>query len=123
MDNVYEVFTTPRETTGLQGIHFRFMPDMTQVKHALQVISKECAVCSVFGWWCLMSVGCLCVRRRCSLVGRQCVWVRPERGGVRGQGHRRGIEGRAESVRPSRCYAMTQSENAHMLLSLLLLLF
>lgn len=37
MDNVYEVFTTPRETTGLQGIHFRFMPDMNQVKHALQV--------------------------------------------------------------------------------------
>lgn len=37
MDNVYEVFTTPRETTGLQGIHFRFMPDMRQVKHALQV--------------------------------------------------------------------------------------
>ena len=37
MDNVYEVFTTPRETTGLQGIHFRFMPDMQQVKHALQV--------------------------------------------------------------------------------------
>jgi hypothetical protein len=37
MDNVYEVFTTPRETTGLQGIHFRFMPDMSQVKHALQV--------------------------------------------------------------------------------------
>jgi hypothetical protein len=37
MDNVYEVFTTPRETTGLQGIHFRFMPDMQQVNHALQV--------------------------------------------------------------------------------------
>lgn len=37
MDNVYEVFTTPRETTGLQGIHFRFMPDMAQVKHALQL--------------------------------------------------------------------------------------
>lgn len=31
MDNVYEVFTTPREQTGLQGIHFRFMPDMQQV--------------------------------------------------------------------------------------------
>lgn len=83
MDNVYEVFTTPREQTGLQvgltsdnchvkqrhlvsfmslavqtqyahqhmhlgigrclpcswlqGIHFRFMPDMRQVSHALQV--------------------------------------------------------------------------------------
>eukprot|EP00879_Flechtneria_rotunda_P021593 GHRR01022758.1.p1 GENE.GHRR01022758.1~~GHRR01022758.1.p1 ORF type:complete len:274 (+),score=28.23 GHRR01022758.1:404-1225(+) len=37
MDNVYEVFTSPRDTTGLQGIHFRFMPDMVQVKHALQV--------------------------------------------------------------------------------------
>jgi hypothetical protein len=37
LDNVYEVFTTPRDTTGLQGIHFRFMPDMQQVKHALQV--------------------------------------------------------------------------------------
>eukprot|EP00955_Chlamydomonas_euryale_P082864 363771-Chlamydomonas_euryale.AAC.12 len=36
MDNVYEVFTTPRDVTGLQGIHFRFMPDMHQVKHALQ---------------------------------------------------------------------------------------
>lgn len=41
MDNVYEVFTTPRETTGLQGIHFRFMPDMAQVKHALQVGVSE----------------------------------------------------------------------------------
>jgi len=62
MDNVYEVFTTPRDVTGLQvsesvlrslvptgstpnrssrdtmqGIHFRFMPDVNQVKHALQV--------------------------------------------------------------------------------------
>ncbi|KAG2492282.1 hypothetical protein HYH03_009522 [Edaphochlamys debaryana] len=37
MDNVYEVFTTPREQTGLQGIHFRFMPDMRQVGHALQL--------------------------------------------------------------------------------------
>ncbi|GFR44228.1 hypothetical protein Agub_g5419, partial [Astrephomene gubernaculifera] len=37
MDNVYEVFTTPREQTGLQGIHFRFMPDMRQVSHALQL--------------------------------------------------------------------------------------
>ncbi|PNW73271.1 hypothetical protein CHLRE_14g625750v5 [Chlamydomonas reinhardtii] len=37
MDNVYEVFTTPREQTGLQGIHFRFMPDMKQVAHALQL--------------------------------------------------------------------------------------
>jgi hypothetical protein len=37
MDNVYEVFTTPREQTGLQGIHFRFFPDMAQVQHALQV--------------------------------------------------------------------------------------
>jgi hypothetical protein len=37
MDNVYEVFTTPREQTGLQGIHFRFFPDMSQVQHALQV--------------------------------------------------------------------------------------
>ncbi|GLC41711.1 hypothetical protein PLESTM_001231600 [Pleodorina starrii] len=36
MDNVYEVFTTPREQTGLQGIHFRFMPDMRQVSHALE---------------------------------------------------------------------------------------
>eukprot|EP00199_Chlamydomonas_sp_CCMP681_P002435 CAMPEP_0119108404 /NCGR_PEP_ID=MMETSP1180-20130426/14195_1 /TAXON_ID=3052 ORGANISM="Chlamydomonas cf sp, Strain CCMP681" /NCGR_SAMPLE_ID=MMETSP1180 /ASSEMBLY_ACC=CAM_ASM_000741 /LENGTH=385 /DNA_ID=CAMNT_0007094011 /DNA_START=122 /DNA_END=1279 /DNA_ORIENTATION=- len=35
MDNVYEVFTTPRDQTGLQGIHFRFMPDMRQVAHAL----------------------------------------------------------------------------------------
>eukprot|EP00882_Tetradesmus_deserticola_P015141 GHRQ01016122.1.p1 GENE.GHRQ01016122.1~~GHRQ01016122.1.p1 ORF type:complete len:361 (+),score=132.63 GHRQ01016122.1:609-1691(+) len=43
MDNVYEVFTTPRETTGLQGIHFRFMPDMSQVKHALQLY-KEAGV-------------------------------------------------------------------------------
>eukprot|EP00775_Hariotina_reticulata_P004600 gene4600-4854_t len=40
MDNVYEVFTTPRETTGLQGIHFRFMPDMRQVKHALQLYQE-----------------------------------------------------------------------------------
>eukprot|EP00878_Enallax_costatus_P015347 GHUV01016075.1.p1 GENE.GHUV01016075.1~~GHUV01016075.1.p1 ORF type:complete len:290 (+),score=71.33 GHUV01016075.1:571-1440(+) len=40
MDNVYEVFTTPRETTGLQGIHFRFMPDMLQVKHALQLYQE-----------------------------------------------------------------------------------
>jgi len=39
MDNVYEVFTTPRDVTGLQGIHFRFMPDMHQVKHALQLYS------------------------------------------------------------------------------------
>ncbi|KIY97079.1 hypothetical protein MNEG_10885, partial [Monoraphidium neglectum] len=30
MDNVYEVFTTPRDQTGLTGIHFRFMPDMSQ---------------------------------------------------------------------------------------------
>lgn len=37
MDNVYEVFTTPREQTGLQGIHFRFMPDMRQVSHALEM--------------------------------------------------------------------------------------
>ncbi|GLI67634.1 hypothetical protein VaNZ11_011882 [Volvox africanus] len=37
MDNVYEVFTTPREQTGLQGIHFRFMPDMKQVAHALEL--------------------------------------------------------------------------------------
>ncbi len=37
MDNVYEVFTTPREQTGLQGIHFRFMPDMRQVVHALNL--------------------------------------------------------------------------------------
>ncbi|KAL6758237.1 22 kDa translocon at the inner membrane of chloroplasts [Haematococcus lacustris] len=35
MDNVFEVFTTPREQTGLQGIHFRFMPDMRQVGHAM----------------------------------------------------------------------------------------
>jgi len=32
MDNVYEVFTTPRDQTGLGGIHFRFMPDMGQVR-------------------------------------------------------------------------------------------
>jgi hypothetical protein len=31
MDNVFEVFATPREQTGLGGIHFRFMPDMVQV--------------------------------------------------------------------------------------------
>eukprot|EP00197_Chlamydomonas_leiostraca_P002727 CAMPEP_0202857754 /NCGR_PEP_ID=MMETSP1391-20130828/569_1 /ASSEMBLY_ACC=CAM_ASM_000867 /TAXON_ID=1034604 /ORGANISM="Chlamydomonas leiostraca, Strain SAG 11-49" /LENGTH=420 /DNA_ID=CAMNT_0049536597 /DNA_START=6 /DNA_END=1268 /DNA_ORIENTATION=+ len=37
MDNVYEVFTTPREATGLTGIHFRFMPDMSQVSHALSL--------------------------------------------------------------------------------------
>ncbi|GAX77701.1 hypothetical protein CEUSTIGMA_g5144.t1 [Chlamydomonas eustigma] len=37
MDNVYEVFTTPRDVTGLQGIHFRFMPDFKQVSHALQL--------------------------------------------------------------------------------------
>eukprot|EP00798_Chlamydomonas_sp_ICE-L_P003933 gene3933-14010_t len=37
MDNVYEVFTTPRDVTGLQGIHFRFMPDMKQVEHALSL--------------------------------------------------------------------------------------
>ncbi|PNH01092.1 Protein TIC 22-like, chloroplastic [Tetrabaena socialis] len=37
MDNVYEVFTTPRDQTGLQGIHFRFFPDMRQVSHALQL--------------------------------------------------------------------------------------
>lgn len=37
MDAVYEVFTTPREQTGLQGITFRFMPDRQQVAHALQV--------------------------------------------------------------------------------------
>jgi hypothetical protein len=37
MDNVYEVFTTPRDQTGLQGIHFRFMPDVSQVRHALEV--------------------------------------------------------------------------------------
>eukprot|EP00879_Flechtneria_rotunda_P004541 GHRR01004796.1.p1 GENE.GHRR01004796.1~~GHRR01004796.1.p1 ORF type:complete len:408 (+),score=136.00 GHRR01004796.1:163-1386(+) len=43
MDNVYEVFTSPRDTTGLQGIHFRFMPDMVQVKHALQLY-KEAGV-------------------------------------------------------------------------------
>ncbi|WIA13520.1 hypothetical protein OEZ85_007093 [Tetradesmus obliquus] len=43
LDNVYEVFTTPRETTGLQGIHFRFMPDMAQVKHAL-TLYKEAGV-------------------------------------------------------------------------------
>uniref|UniRef100_A0A7S3VHL0 Tic22-like family protein n=1 Tax=Dunaliella tertiolecta TaxID=3047 RepID=A0A7S3VHL0_DUNTE len=43
MDNVYEVFTTPREQTGLQGIHFRFMPDMQQVSHALELY-KEAGV-------------------------------------------------------------------------------
>lgn len=37
MDNVYEVFTTPRDVTGLQEINFRFMPDMQQVKHALKL--------------------------------------------------------------------------------------
>ena len=37
MDNVYEVFTTPRDQTGLSGIHFRFMPDARQVKHALEL--------------------------------------------------------------------------------------
>lgn len=37
MDNVYEVFTTPRDQTGLAGIHFRFFPDMAQVKHALEL--------------------------------------------------------------------------------------
>lgn len=37
MDNVYEVFTTPRDVTGLQGIHFRFMPDLKQIGHALQL--------------------------------------------------------------------------------------
>jgi hypothetical protein len=61
MDNVYEVFTTPRETTGLAGIHFRFMPDMAQVKHALQVRvrgasgARALAVCggpSVPAAWC-----------------------------------------------------------------------
>jgi hypothetical protein len=53
MDNVYEVFTTPRETTGLQGIHFRFMPDMSQVKHALQVINVLCCVMLCFVVLCL----------------------------------------------------------------------
>ena len=37
MENVYEVFATPRDQTGLQGIHFRFMPDMRQVQHALEL--------------------------------------------------------------------------------------
>ncbi|KAG1668464.1 hypothetical protein FOA52_005237 [Chlamydomonas sp. UWO 241] len=40
MDNVYEVFTTPRDVTGLQGIHFRFMPDVAQVKHALELYTE-----------------------------------------------------------------------------------
>lgn len=40
MDNVYEVFTTPRDVTGLQEINFRFMPDMKQVQHALQIYSE-----------------------------------------------------------------------------------
>lgn len=40
MDNVYEVFTTPRDTTGLTGIHFRFMPDMRQVQHALELYKQ-----------------------------------------------------------------------------------
>mmetsp|Transcript_16292 Transcript_16292/g.35211 ORF Transcript_16292/g.35211 Transcript_16292/m.35211 type:complete len:380 (+) Transcript_16292:167-1306(+) len=40
MDNVYEVFTTPRDQTGLQGIHFRFMPDMRQIGHALQLYQE-----------------------------------------------------------------------------------
>jgi len=41
MDNVYEVFTTPREQTGLQGIHFRFMPDMQQVSQGQGVEGKS----------------------------------------------------------------------------------
>lgn len=32
-----QVFTTPRDVTGLQGIHFRFMPDLRQIGHALQL--------------------------------------------------------------------------------------
>lgn len=37
MDNVFDVFTTPRDQTGLSGIHFRFMPDAAQVKRALKL--------------------------------------------------------------------------------------
>lgn len=37
MDNVYDILTTPRDQTGLQEIHFRFFPDLRQVKHALQL--------------------------------------------------------------------------------------
>jgi hypothetical protein len=37
MDNVFDVFTTPRDQTGLGGIHFRFMPDAAQVRRALQL--------------------------------------------------------------------------------------
>jgi len=37
MDNVFDVFTTPRDQTGLAGIHFRFMPDAGQVRRALRL--------------------------------------------------------------------------------------
>jgi len=47
MDNVYEVFTTPREQTGLQGIHFRFMPDMQQVCMCVCARAATVASCQI----------------------------------------------------------------------------
>lgn len=41
MDSVYEFSVTPRENTNTEGIVFRFMPDASQVAHALEVRSKN----------------------------------------------------------------------------------
>jgi len=37
LDNVFDVFSAPREVSGLRGIQFRFMPDMNQVRHAIDL--------------------------------------------------------------------------------------
>jgi len=62
MDNVYEVFTTPREQTGLQGIHFRFMPDMKQVHivfaHVRSCVGVGVGVCTCT---CLCTYMCVCM--------------------------------------------------------------
>lgn len=48
LDAVYEVFTMPREESGLQGIHFRFMPDMREVENALQLFTDANVPTSAF---------------------------------------------------------------------------
>lgn len=37
MDNVYEFAITPRDQSGTDGVTFRFMPDASQVEHAMEL--------------------------------------------------------------------------------------
>lgn len=39
LDKVYDFALAPKENTPAEGVIFRFMPDASQVRHALQVLA------------------------------------------------------------------------------------